>query len=112
MADNDKLPSGKRGFQGNLCKSGLILTHVIRDACNSKANAGKIQQKIIAVQFYLRQELQSLCGKSLVEIFTGGASGGEHQNRILQKFLQVCLAVDRESIVVYHKDILKFPYDF
>ena len=49
---------------------------------NAKTNAGKIHQQIIAVQFDFRQQIQPMCCKHLMQVFTGGTFGRKHQNRL------------------------------
>ena len=49
-----------------------VAEHIIRDTGNTKSDLCKIDQQIVAVQFNLRQQLQSLGCKHLMKIFAGG----------------------------------------
>ena len=58
---------------------------VVRDECNAKPDARQIDQKVVACQLDLRDEIQLMLLENLMEEFVGRTVFIEHQNRITQK---------------------------
>ena len=84
---------------------------IIRDTGNTKSDLCKIDQQIVAVQFNLRQQLQSLGCKHLMKIFAGGTLWSEHQDGIIQKIFHGKRRFAHGEIVrICHEDIPEFQH--
>lgn len=49
----------QRCFQVDRFQARAVAEHIVRDTGNTKSDLRKVDQKIVAVQFHLRQQLQS-----------------------------------------------------
>ena len=88
-----------------------VAEHIIRDTGNTKSDLCKIDQQIVAVQFNLRQQLQSLGCKHLMKIFAGGTLWSEHQDGIIQKIFHGKRRFAHGEIVrICHEDIPEFQH--
>ena len=84
---------------------------IVRDTGNAKSDFRKVDQKIVAVQLHLRQQLQSLGRKYLMKVFAGGALRSKHQDGIIQKIFQGKRCFSHGKIIrVCHEDITEFQY--
>ena len=62
---------------------------VIRNKSDSQANPGKINQKVIASQFNLRDQVKLILLEQVVEKLTGGAFSIQHHDRIGKQVFQM-----------------------
>ena len=88
-----------------------VAEHIVRDTGNTKSDLRKVDQKIVAVQFHLRQQLQSLGRKHLMKVFTGSAFRSKHQDGIIQKVFQGKRRFSHGKIIrVCYEDITEFQH--
>ena len=101
----------QRCFQMDRFQARTVAEHIIRDTGNTKSDLCKIDQQIVAVQFNLRQQLQSLGCKHLMKIFAGGTLWSEHQDGIIQKIFHGKRRFAHGEIVrICHEDIPEFQH--
>ena len=55
---------------------------VVRDAGNTKTDAGKVNQKVITAQFNFRNQFQLMGEEEIVHEFAGGTLVIKHQQRV------------------------------
>ena len=55
---------GQRCFQMDRFQTRTVAEHIVRDTGNAKSDFRKVDQKIVAVQLHLRQQLQSLAANT------------------------------------------------
>ena len=84
---NDELTRRELFNEVELECHGLLYETVIRHKCNAKADAGKVDQKIVAAKLNLRHQIELKTLKLAVQELTRCTFSVEHQNRVLQKFL-------------------------
>ena len=98
-------------FQVDRFQARAVAEHIVRDTGNAKSDFRKVDQKIVAVQLHLRQQLQSLGRKYLMKVFAGGALRSKHQDGIIQKIFQGKRRFSHGKIIrVCHEDITEFQY--
>ena len=51
-------------------------------------DAGKVDQKVITAEFDLRNQIQLVLKKQIVQIFTGCTFSVQHKDRVVQKFFE------------------------
>ena len=66
----------------------LAVQEEVRDKGNAEADAGQIQQQVVAAQFDLRHQIQLVLLKQLMQLFAGGSFSIQHQDRVILQVFQ------------------------